>query len=89
MPQIFHRSTNAISRVSIFGAVFFVGGALWLGAELNRSPYVTRRDIAREQPVPVQPQAPRRRRLGIDCRYCHTSVESSRLRRHPADRRPA
>ena len=23
--------------------------------------------------------------LGIDCRYCHTSVETSRLRRHPAD----
>lgn len=24
MPQIFHRSTNIISRVSIFGAVFFM-----------------------------------------------------------------
>ena len=30
MSQIFHRSTNTISRVSIFGTLFAVGGVLWL-----------------------------------------------------------
>jgi hypothetical protein len=74
--QIFHRSTNTISRVSIFGAVFAVAFLLWLGAEINRSPYVTRQGVFIEQPVPFSHQ----RHVagnGIDCRYCHTSVETS------------
>jgi len=36
MAQIFHRSTNTLSRVSIFGAAFFVAGALWLLAAITR-----------------------------------------------------
>jgi hypothetical protein len=76
MPQIFHRSTNAISRVSIFGAVFIVAGLLALIAEVNRSPWVTDAHVAREQPI----QFSHERHVagnGIDCRYCHTSVEDS------------
>lgn len=37
MSQIFHRSTNTLSRLSIFGAVFIVAALLWLTAEINRS----------------------------------------------------
>ena len=76
MSQIFHRSTNTISRVSIFGAVFAVGGLLWLFAALNRSPWVTQVHVAREQPI----QFSHERHVagnGIDCRYCHASVEDS------------
>jgi hypothetical protein len=76
MAQIFQRSTNTLSRVSIFGAVFFVAGALWLLAAINRSGYVTQQDVAREQPVQFSHKH-HAGELGIDCRYCHTSVEIS------------
>src|SRR5438093_1293638 len=76
MSQIFHPSANTIARVSIFGAVFFVGGLLVLTAELNRSPWAPGARVAREQPI----QFSHERHVagnGIDCRYCHTSVEDS------------
>jgi hypothetical protein len=76
MSQIFHRSANTIARVTIFGAVFFIAGLLGLFAEVNRSPWVTGADVAREQPI----QFSHERHVagnGIDCRYCHTSVEDS------------
>ncbi len=78
MSQIFHRSTNTIARVSIFGAVFFVAGFLGpLLAEVNRSPWVTEARTAREQPNPSSATNATSPATGIDCRYCHTSVEES------------
>ena len=76
MSQIFHHSTNTLSRLSIFGALFLAAGTLWLVLEINRSPYVTQAGVAREQPVPFS-HAHHVAGLGIDCRYCHTSVETS------------
>ncbi|MGH7600545.1 MAG: cytochrome c3 family protein, partial [bacterium] len=76
MPQIFHPSTNTFSKVSIFGAVFFVGGLLWIFAVIERSSYVTQASVVREQPVPFSHRH-HVSQLGIDCRYCHTSVEES------------
>ncbi len=76
--QIFHRSANTLSRVTIFGALFFVGFAIWLIAALNRSPYVSQREHVLPQPVPFSHQH-HVAGLGIDCRYCHTSVETSRF----------
>jgi len=76
MAQIFHRSTNTLSRVTIFGAVFIAGFVLWVIGGIVRSPYVTNQGIAREQPVPFSHQH-HVAGLGIDCRYCHTSVEKS------------
>jgi Cytochrome c7 and related cytochrome c len=76
MSQIFHRSTNTLSKASIFGAIFVAGGALWVILEVNRSPYVTRAFEAREQPVPFS-HAHHVGGIGIDCRYCHTSVDKS------------
>jgi hypothetical protein len=76
MSQIFHRSTNTIARVSIFGAAFIVAGLLGLFDEINRSPWVTEARVARDQPI----QFSHERHVagnGIDCRYCHTSVEES------------
>ena len=83
MPQIFHRSTNTISRLSIFGAVFLLLGLLWLIAAINRSSYVTDQDVARDQPVPFSHEH-HVAGLGIDCRYCHTSVETSAFAGIPA-----
>jgi Cytochrome c7 and related cytochrome c/Class III cytochrome C family len=76
MAQIFHRSTNTLSRVTIFGAAFFAAGALWLLAIINRSGYVTNQNVVREQPVQFSHKH-HAGELGIDCRYCHTSVEVS------------
>lgn len=76
MPQIFHHSTNLISRMSIYGGVFILaalGGALYTVA---LSPYYTDVNVAREQPVPFSHKH-HVGELGIDCRYCHTSVEKS------------
>jgi hypothetical protein len=74
MPQIFHRSTNTLSRLSIFGALFVIAGMAYGLALINRSPYVTRAGVALEQPVPFS-HAHHAGQLGIDCRYCHTAVE--------------
>src|SRR6187551_2555238 len=83
MPQVFHRSTNTLSRLSIFGVVFFIGGLLWLVAQINRSSYVTETDVVREQPVPFSHEH-HVGGLGIDCRYCHTTVETSPFAGLPA-----
>lgn len=76
MSQIFHRSTNTLSKFSIFGGTFLAAGGLWLALELTRSPYVTNAGVAREQPVPFS-HAHHVGGIGIDCRYCHTSVEKA------------
>jgi hypothetical protein len=74
--QIFHRSTNTISRATIFGAIFVIAMLFWAAAEVQRSPYVTYAGVARPQPAPFSHQH-HVGGLGIDCRYCHTSVEVS------------
>ena len=76
MAQIFHRSTNTLSRVTIFGAVFIAGFVLWVIGGIVRSPYATDQGVTRVQPVPFSHQH-HVAGLGIDCRYCHTSVETS------------
>ena len=76
MAQIFHPSTNTISKVTIFGAVFFVAGLVWLILFMNRSSYVTQVSVPREQPVPFSHKH-HVEGLGIDCRHCHTTVEES------------
>jgi hypothetical protein len=76
MPQIFHRSFNVISRVSIFGAVFFIAFLGWVLIMLAQSSYATGAGIARDQPVPFSHQH-HVGDLGIDCRYCHESVDKA------------
>ena len=76
MPQIFRRSANTLSKVSIFGLLSLVGGLILLAIVLARSSYVTRQQIFVEQPL----QFSHMHHVtddGIDCRYCHTSVETS------------
>ena len=74
MPQIFRPSTNTLSRVSIFGAVFFLGGVLAALAKLDRTGYNTRQGTVIKQPVPFSHDH-HVSQIGIDCRYCHSSVE--------------
>ena len=74
--QIFHRSANVISRASIYTGIFTAAFVLWACIQFQRSPYVTYAGIARPQPAPFSHQH-HVAALGIDCRYCHTSVETS------------
>ena len=76
MAQIFHPSFNTISRVSIFGAVFFLGAAAWGTDRLFRSSYITQVNVAREQPIPFSHKH-HVAGLGLDCRFCHSTVEES------------
>jgi hypothetical protein len=76
--QIFHRSTNTLSKVSIFGAVFVLGFVTWVFARLDRSGYNTGQDVTLAQPVPFSHDH-HTVALGIDCRYCHTSVETAAM----------
>ena len=63
MSQIFSRSANSISRVSIIGGGLLVGLLLGLVYELGMSPWVTRQNVAREQPIEF-----RHEQLGVEKR---------------------
>jgi hypothetical protein len=76
MSQIFHRYANIYSRLSILAAVGFaavLGGTVGL---LHLSGYNTGQNQFVEQPIQFS-HAHHVGGMGIDCRYCHTSVEES------------
>ena len=76
MSQVFHRSANIVSKVSIVVLVVLIGGLLWFMDAWSRSGYNTQAFVSRVQPV----QFSHKHHAGddgIDCRYCHTSVEVS------------
>jgi hypothetical protein len=76
MPQIFQRSANTLSKLSLFGVLSLVGGLILLMMLLGRSSYVTRANEFVEQPIQFS-HLHHVTDDGIDCRYCHTSVETS------------
>ena len=76
MAQVFHPSMNTFARVTIFGAVFAAVGLLGVVYAVFRSPYVTGQYEPVDQPVQFSHEH-HVNALGLDCRYCHTSVETS------------
>ena len=83
MAQIFQRSTNTIARVSIYGAVIFIALLGYAVDVVNNTSYVTEVNSARPQPVPFSHKH-HVGELGLDCRYCHSSVEVSSSAGMPA-----
>jgi Cytochrome c7 and related cytochrome c len=76
MSQIFNRHANIYSRLSILAAVGFVavlGGAIGL---VHLSGYNTNQGNYVQQPIQFS-HLHHAGGMGIDCRYCHTSVEES------------
>jgi hypothetical protein len=76
MAQIFHRGANNIAKASIAVAVVLAAVAGYAYTQIARSSYLTNRYLERQQPV----QFSHKHHVGddgIDCRYCHTSVETS------------
>jgi hypothetical protein len=83
MPQIFPRSANTLARLSIVLVAIIVGGVLGIILNFNRTTYVTQAFVARDQPV----QFSHKHHVGddgIDCRYCHTTVEQTASAGMPA-----
>ena len=74
MSQIFPRSSNSYARASLIGLIIAVSLLFLVLDRLSRSPWVTRAETVREQPVQFSHQH-HVGGLGIDCRYCHTTVE--------------
>jgi len=76
MAQIFHRSTNTVARVSIYGSLSVLLILSFALYGVSASPYYTDVNQPKDQPVPFSHRH-HAGELGIDCRYCHTSVEES------------
>ncbi len=76
MAQIFRPSANTLAKASIVGVVLLLGLLGWFINIFARSDYVTEVGNPPEQPVPFSHKH-HVADVGIDCRYCHTSVETS------------
>jgi len=76
MSQIFPRSANALVRSSLFGVLSLALFMGWLIFTLMRSSWATKQDEFVEQPLQFS-HAHHVGGMGLDCRYCHTSVEKS------------
>ncbi|HEY3855434.1 MAG TPA: cytochrome c3 family protein [Verrucomicrobiae bacterium] len=76
MPHIFHPRSNTVARASLLGIGLSVAFAGWAWDTIFWSPYTTRAETPLDQPVPFSHRH-HADQLGIDCRYCHTSVEKS------------
>jgi hypothetical protein len=76
MAQVFDRSSNALARASLVltGLLVVVLGVTL--DQLQRSPWVTRQGQRAEQPVPFSHKH-HVEGLGLQCQYCHTTVEDS------------
>ncbi len=75
MAQIFPPATNALARGTIFGGIFILAAVAWASSVWIRSPYVTQVNVVRDQPVPFSHDH-HVSGLGIDCRFCHATVET-------------
>jgi len=76
MSQTFHRSANWISRFSIIAVALTIATGLGLVMLVARTGLVTRQGEILQQPIQFS-HAHHAGGMGIDCRYCHTSVEDS------------
>ena len=74
MAQIFHRGVNARVRRGLLGAGLFLAVLAALLPALERAPWLTGRTPA--QPVAFS-HLRHVREVGVNCQYCHGSVETS------------
>lgn len=76
MAQFFHKSANNLARISMVLAVVLGGVVFLVYTQVARSSYLTGRYLEKQQPV----QFSHKHHVGddgIDCRYCHTTVETT------------
>lgn len=76
MAQFFNKSANNIARISMVAVAVLAGVAFMAYTQIARSSYLTGRYIEKQQPV----QFSHKHHVGddgIDCRYCHQTVETT------------
>src|SRR5271170_5244035 len=76
MTKIFDRSSNALARASLVLTGLIVIALGFTLNSLQRSPWVTRQGQRADQPVPFSHKH-HVMGLGLQCQYCHTTVEKS------------
>src|ERR1051326_1146263 len=76
MAQVFRRSANSLAQVTIAVILLTATGILWAAYAINAGSFTPGVEVARDQTTPFS----HKHHVGddgIDCRYCHTSVETS------------
>ncbi len=76
MARYFHHRANIWARGILLAVPMIAAVAGMVGFWIQQSPYVTAQDIFVNQPVPFSHEH-HVSGLGIDCRFCHTSVDKS------------
>ncbi|HWQ93812.1 MAG TPA: cytochrome c3 family protein [Clostridia bacterium] len=76
MGQLFAKGSTSLFRAALLGGVSLPFVAAGVVYAIYLSPYATMQGVPRDQTVPFSHQH-HVAGLGIDCRYCHTSVEES------------
>jgi len=76
MASLFPKSANDLAKITLLVLGLGAGGALGLLYALQSSDYVTEVRVAKDQPVPFSHEH-HVSGLGIDCRYCHYTVEKT------------
>jgi hypothetical protein len=82
MAQIFRPSSNTLAILSLMVGAAAPFGLMVGMSQFTRSGYVTKVNVPYEQPVPFSHEH-HVNELGIDCRYCHVSVEKSANASYP------
>ncbi|HQT77273.1 MAG: cytochrome C [Rhodospirillales bacterium 20-64-7] len=76
MSQLFQPRADAIFRFVLWTAFLGAVVALFVAEGLSHSSYLTGRNIIQPQPTEFSHQH-HAGELGIDCRYCHTTVQTA------------
>ena len=82
MAPLFPKGSNTIARVSIAAFTLLVVFGAFVFDLIYKGLYVTNQNVPREQRVPFSHKH-HVSGLGIDCRYCHTTVETSSFAGYP------
>jgi hypothetical protein len=76
MPQLFSPASNTLARASIVVVLLLAGGGAWAWNTFYWSPYQTGVGEPLDQPIPFSHKH-HVAEVGIDCRFCHNTVETS------------
>jgi hypothetical protein len=76
MAQIFSPRADSWIRRCVVGGIITFATGVWTWKTVYWSPFHTRAGVPLEQPVPFSHQH-HAGGLGIDCRFCHSTVEKS------------